>query len=148
MIDLVTGADTVVAPEEEDAVFDVPAWLAGGGAFLFATSAGRDTVGIARYELASGEWRYVLEADWDLQAKVDRIGRTLVVAANEEGSSRLELRDPETLELRRELALPGRGVVDGIVLSGDGSRLAYGFGSPTIPWSVWLRTRGPASRAG
>jgi dipeptidyl aminopeptidase/acylaminoacyl peptidase len=138
MIDLETGESVLVAPEEEDAAFGVPAWLPDGGAFLFPTSSGRDTVGIARYELATGAWEYVLEAGWDLDVELDRSGRTLVVHANEEGASRLELRDPVTLELRRELELPGRGVVDGLVLSGDGRRLAYGFGSPRIPWSVWL----------
>jgi dipeptidyl aminopeptidase/acylaminoacyl peptidase len=138
VLDLETGESVHVAPEEEDAAFDVPVWLPGGDAFLFATSSGRDTIGIARYELATGAWRYVLEGPWDLRCRLDRAGRTLVVAANEEGSTRLELRDPETLELRRGLELPGRGVVESTVLSRDGRRLAYGFSSPRIPWSVWL----------
>ena len=138
VLDLETGESVLVAPEEEDAVFEATAWLPDGSAFLFATSAGRDTVGIARYDLATGEWRYVLVGGWDLTPAIDRSGRTLVVHANEEGASRLELRDPRTLELRRELELPGRGMVEGVALSDDGRRLAYGFGSPTKPWSVWL----------
>jgi dipeptidyl aminopeptidase/acylaminoacyl peptidase len=138
VVDLETGESVLVAPEEEDAAFDVPVWLPGGDAFLFPTSSGRDTVGLARYELASSTWEYVLEPEWDVRCALDRSGRSLVVETNEEGSSRLELRDPVTLELRRELELPGRGVVEGLVLSDDGRRLAYGFSSPRIPWSVWL----------
>jgi dipeptidyl aminopeptidase/acylaminoacyl peptidase len=138
LVDLETGEATLVAPEEEDAVFESAAWLPEGDAFLFATSAGRDTVGIARYDLGRGAWEHVLVDDWDLTPRIDRSGRVLVVHANEEGASRLELRDPRTLELQRRLELPGRGVVDGIALSGDGRRLAFGFGSPTTPWSVWL----------
>ena len=47
--------------------------------------------------------------------------------ANEDGYSRLELRDPQTLELREEVPLPGRGVVAQPVFSKDGSLLAFGF---------------------
>ena len=97
-----------------------PAWLPDGSTFLFATSAGRDTVAIARYDVAARSWRYVLESPWDLGAVVDDAGTQLLVHENEDGYSRLELRDPVTLELRREVPLPGRGVVTDTVFSGDG----------------------------
>src|SRR5262245_21628277 len=89
VLDLETGESVLVAPEEEDAAFDVPVWLPDGTAFLFATSSGRDTVALARYDMTSGEWAYVLEGSWDTRCRLDRAGRTLVVETNEEGSSRL-----------------------------------------------------------
>jgi dipeptidyl aminopeptidase/acylaminoacyl peptidase len=59
-----------------------------------------------------------------------------VVDANEEGASRVRVLDTRSLELVREVELPGRGVVDVHGLSPDGSTLALGYSSPRIPWSV------------
>ena len=58
--------------------------------------------------------------------------------ANEDGYSRLELRDPATLELREEVPLPGRGIVEHPVFSKDGSLLAFGFTRVTEPLDVYL----------
>lgn len=138
LVDVETGELVHASPHEEEAFFGEPAWLPDASAFLFATNDGRDRVGIARYELATRSWRYVLEREWDLQCAIDRGGRILVVEANEDGYSRLSLHDPETLELRRELELPGRGVASELVLSGDGRSLAYHFSSPLEPGDVWL----------
>ena len=86
---------------------------------------------------ARGEWRVVLESEWDLECAIDDAGRSLLVHANEDGWSRLELRDPQTLELRGEVPLPGRGVVLWFpprpVFSRDGSQLAFAFSSPREP---------------
>ena len=46
-------------------------------------------------------------------------------ATNEEGFSKLELRDTESLELLAEVPLPARGVVEHPVFSEDGSRLWF-----------------------
>ena len=45
LVDLVDGAEILVAPDEHDAVFGPPVWTSDSSAFLFATSSGRDTVG-------------------------------------------------------------------------------------------------------
>ena len=58
--------------------------------------------------------------------------------ANEDGYSRLELRDPRTLELREEVPLPARGVASQPVFSEDGSLLAFGFSSATEPPDVFV----------
>ena len=125
-------------PHEPPADFGTPQWLPGGDAFLAPTSAGRDTLAIGRYELATRAWTVVHESDWDLDCVLDDAGRTLLVHANEDGWSRLELRDPETLELREEVALPGRGVVEHALFSEDGSRLAFAFSTPTEPHQVYV----------
>jgi dipeptidyl aminopeptidase/acylaminoacyl peptidase len=138
IVDLAGDESFVVADEVDDALFGAPAWLADSGAFLFSTNAGRDTTGIALFELGTRTWAYVLEDEWDLDCKVDSSGETLVVAANEEGSSRLALYDPRTLALRRRLEMPDRGVVDALRLSDDGRLLAFGFSSPRMTWDAWL----------
>jgi Tol biopolymer transport system component len=66
LVDLRNGEVVHATPHNDEALFDRPAWLPGARAFLFATNSGREFAGIARYDLSSGSWRYVHEADWDL----------------------------------------------------------------------------------
>ncbi len=132
------GEVTHVSPHDDEAVFDRPVWRADSRSFLVATSTGRDTTAIARYDLEAGRFEYVIEDEWDLSAFGDRSGRHLLVEANEDGYSRVELRDPETLGLRARVPLPGRGVAQPFVFSPDGRLLAYHFTSPRKPGDVWL----------
>ncbi len=138
LVDLVDGAVVTVAPEEHDAAFGAPAWAGDSTSFLFPTSSGRDTVAIARYELAGGDWRYVIEDDWDLDCVGDRGGRVLAVHGNVDARSRLEVYDPQTLERRLAVELPGEGMLDALVVSPEGERLAYGFSSARSPWNAWV----------
>jgi dipeptidyl aminopeptidase/acylaminoacyl peptidase len=138
LVDLGTGDWEEVTPHDDEAYLGPPAWLPDGGSFLFATSVGRDTAAIARYDVAARTWDVVLESQWDLAPLVDDAGTQLLVHENADGYSRLELRDPRTLEVRREVAVPGRGVVSDTVFSGDGGLLAFHFTSSLKPGDVWL----------
>lgn len=138
LVDLAGDETFLVAPEEEDASFGRPAWVAEGNRFFFSTNSGRDTTAIARFDLATHTWRYVIEGGWDLDCRIDRAGRGLIVDANEDGVSRVTLYDPRTLAIERELALPPNAVVQRFAPSPDGRVLALGLSTPRIPWSVWL----------
>ena len=138
LVDVASGESFSAVPHEDDSEIGPPAWLPSGEVFFFATSVGRDTLGIARYALAARSWSYVVEEDWDLGCAIDEAGRNLVVSWNLDGYTRLELRDPQTLELRREVELPGRGVADAVTPSRDGQRLAYLFTSPLVAGDVWV----------
>jgi dipeptidyl aminopeptidase/acylaminoacyl peptidase len=143
LIDLGSGEVVHATPHDDEALFDRPAWLPDSKAFLFATNSGREFAGIARYELSSRSWRYVHEAEWDLSCSIDRRGQTLLVEVNEDGYTRLELRDPETLELRRDVPLGRRGVVPLVRpaveprISRDGTFLVYHVSSPVEPGDAW-----------
>jgi dipeptidyl aminopeptidase/acylaminoacyl peptidase len=147
LVDLASGDVRHVSPHEDDAFFGRPAWVAGGRSFLCPTNTGRDTTAIARYDRDAGTWEVVVESEWDLTCSVDPTGKRLVVDANEDGYTRLELRDARTLERRGEVPLPERGVVnelsDGVfgspvVWSRDGRFLAYQFTCPRVAGDVWL----------
>jgi dipeptidyl aminopeptidase/acylaminoacyl peptidase len=131
LVDLESGDAVEALPHEEPATIGPPAWL-DEERFVVAASVDRDTAVLVRED-----GRVVLESQWDLQCWVDDAARHLLVEANEDGYSRLELRDPATLELRGEVPLPERGVVEQARFSPDGSRLLFAFSSPVEPTNVW-----------
>ncbi len=131
-----SGEVVHATPHEGQAEYLPPVWLADGSGFLAATNEGRDTLAIVRFELATRRRQVVLESDWDLQCFGDERGGSLLVEANADGWSRLELRDPQTLALRQEVPLPGGGVVEHAVFSPDGTRLAFAFSTPREPYQV------------
>jgi dipeptidyl aminopeptidase/acylaminoacyl peptidase len=137
LVDVNTGGVDHVSPHEGEAAYGEPVWRPDGAAFFASTNAGRDTAAIARYDLATRTWEVVVESDWDLACYGDGAGQWLLVEANEDGYSRLELRDAETLRPFGNVPLPGRGVVEHPVFSSDGARLAFKFSSPTTPGDVW-----------
>ncbi|MHB8642372.1 MAG: S9 family peptidase [Gaiellaceae bacterium] len=139
LVDLESGEVTLLTPHDDASYFGDVVWRPGSRSFLFATSAGRDLNAIARYDLATSAYEIVHEDAWDLRCAGDAAGRHLLVEVNEDGFSRLELRDPETLELRTLVPLPGRGVVDPdfVTFSRDGRLLAYQFASAREPGDVW-----------
>jgi dipeptidyl aminopeptidase/acylaminoacyl peptidase len=138
LVDLESGEVEHVSPHEDEALFASAAWTAGGDRLFFATNTGRDTAGIARYDLATRTWAYVIEDEWDLSCHADPAGRHLLVEANVDGYSRLELRDPRTLAPRGEVPLPGRGVAAALRFSRDGRYLAYHFTSARVAGDVWV----------
>jgi dipeptidyl aminopeptidase/acylaminoacyl peptidase len=138
LVDIATGESFCAVPHDDASEVGPPAWLPDGQTFFFATSIGRDSRGIALYDLAERTWAYVIEERWDLNCAVDDAGRTLFVDWNIDGYTRLELRDPDTLDVRREVELPGRGVVGALTPSRDGSRLAYQFSSPLVAGDVGI----------
>ena len=133
-----TGEVVHATPHEGQAEYLRPVWLADSSGLLAATNEGRDTLAIGRYDLASARWEVVLDSRCDLSCAGDEDGMHLLVEANEDGYSRLELRDPATLAAREELPLPGRGVAEHFVFSPNGSRLAFSFSTPTEPHQVYL----------
>jgi len=145
LVDLADGDVVLVAPDERDAQFGPPAWARDSASFLFATNSGRDTTAIARFTLETGEWRYVIEDAWDLECVGDRTGSVVAVHANEDGFSRLDLYDHDSVTSRGRVGLPERGTIEGIVLSPGGTRLTYGFSSPRTTWDAWLADTGSAA---
>ena len=133
LLDVETGEVMHATPHEGAAEYTTPCWLPDSSGFFATTNGFGDKRALARYDLGSGEWHVVLDSGWDLECAIDDAGRSLLVIENAEGWSRLELRDPQTLELRGEVPLPDRGIVAEPVFSRDGTRLAFAFSSPQEP---------------
>ena len=137
--DPVTPADDAVvelAPHEDAASVGTPWWLPDGSAFYFATDVDREFTGVAR-GTPDGAWAYVVEPGWDTGCAVDWTGRHLLVAWNDDGRTRAQLRDPDSLEVTATVPLPGDGVADGMWFSKDGRWLAFAYTSPLVPGDAW-----------
>jgi len=138
LVDVDAATPRRASPEREEAAwFEPPVWRPDGSAFFCATNYDRDTFAVTRYDVGRGEWKTVVESKWDLQCHGDDAGRWLLVHANEEGYSRLELRDAETLASHGDVPLPGQGVVERPRFARDGSALVFKFSSPVDPGDVW-----------
>jgi dipeptidyl aminopeptidase/acylaminoacyl peptidase len=137
LVDVQTGSVRVVNPHEGEAEVGEPVWRPDGRSFVVSTNEDRDTKAIVRYDVESLRPQTVVESDWDLECYGDTAGRWLLVHENDDGYSRLELRDAETLAVDHEVALRGRGVVEEPVFSPDGSMLAFKFSSSVDPGDVW-----------
>jgi dipeptidyl aminopeptidase/acylaminoacyl peptidase len=132
-----TGEVVHVSPHDDEAHVSGASWLPDGQAFFFTTDQGREHTAVARYDVASRSWSYVLDRPWDLGCAVDWAGRSLLVVANEDGATRAELVDPSTLAVREKVPLPGRGVAGAWSFSADGRFLAYAFTSAREPGDTW-----------
>jgi dipeptidyl aminopeptidase/acylaminoacyl peptidase len=138
LVDVEAASVRRASPERDDpAWFEPPVWRPDGSAFFCATNHDRDTFAVSHYDVDGDRWETVVESEWDLQCLGDDAGRWLLVHVNEEGYSRLELRNAETLARHGDVPLPGRGVVERPLLAKDGSALVFKFSSPTDPGDVW-----------
>jgi dipeptidyl aminopeptidase/acylaminoacyl peptidase len=137
LLEAATGEIVHATPHEGAAEYHSPVWVGADGDLLAPTNEGRETLAIGRYTLATRTWEVVLESEWDLVCAGDEAGRSLLVHANDDGYSRLALHDPVTLERRAEVPLPGDGVVDNVVFSGDGARFGFAFSSAVEPREVY-----------
>ncbi|MBV8560821.1 MAG: PD40 domain-containing protein, partial [Acidimicrobiia bacterium] len=88
LVDVASGDVVHVSPHEDEASYSAPSWLPDSTGFFFSSDHDRDRAAIARYDLAGGSWRYVVERDWDASCHIDWPGSHLLVETNEDGATR------------------------------------------------------------
>jgi hypothetical protein len=87
-------------------------WTPDSAALILASNAGREFTGVARYDVASGRWTWLITDDSaDLAGWLSPDGSLLLVERNDDGASVLSLHDASTGEPLREVALPATGCV-------------------------------------
>ncbi|HEY6471232.1 MAG TPA: S9 family peptidase [Candidatus Dormibacteraeota bacterium] len=143
LIDLGGGDVRTVVERSGAGTAHATTWYPDSSSFLFSTDAGRDTAAIARYDLASATWSYVIEGAWDSEASLSADGRSALVVHAEDAVTKLNLHDAATFALTRELRLPdvGAGFAIPLVprpqLSPDGATALLTFTSTANPLTVW-----------
>jgi dipeptidyl aminopeptidase/acylaminoacyl peptidase len=136
LVDVVSGEALEVAAHDQAGHVGAPGWMADSSGFFFTTDLGRDFAGVARFDLDSTEWSYVVERACDLSCVMNWPGTRLLVTSDEGGTTRAELLDPSTLRALAQVPLPGRGSAE-FGFSRDGRFLAYSYTSATEPGDAW-----------
>lgn len=139
IIDLETDQVRTVVERTGAGTAGAPTWYPDSGGFLFSTDAGRDVSAIARYDIGTSSWRYVLDTRWDSEATLSGDGRSVLVFHAENAITRLHLHDGESLAHIRDLALTESGTGFGLPLvprpwlSADGSTALLSFTATATP---------------
>jgi acetyl esterase/lipase len=143
LVELETGGVVrVLEHGEQSAAVGDPAWI-DATSFFVSSSVDRDHKAVVRYDVTSGTSEPVLERSVDLEPYVSGDGSTLLVVANEDGSTVAKIYDAATLKEREVLPAPGEGVIDFSMacppprLAMDGSSVWFTFSSPVVPGDVF-----------
>lgn len=140
LLDLASGtveelAFTTAAP----ARYEGARFGRGDRSVLTISDAGSDTRRLVEYDLAGGR-ETVLTPDltWDVETfEMSDDGRILAYAVNEDGFSKVVVRDFLTRRALPQPELP-RGVLTGLGFSPDGSKLAISLSTATSAGDVWV----------
>jgi dipeptidyl aminopeptidase/acylaminoacyl peptidase len=117
-------------------------WLPGSDGLILTSNADREFTGIARYDLATRGWQWlVTDDDADLVGWLAPDGSRLLVERNDDGASVLSLHDPATGVRERDLTLPAAGCVTDIRLpdpcwAPDARTVAVSISAPAAPGDV------------
>ncbi len=137
LLDFATGAlDTLFLPEEMSSYTSVQ-WTPAGDAFYLASNHYRNFAGLARYDLASRDLTWIEEPGWDVErVALSHDGRYLAWSVNEEGWSRVYLRD---LTTGRDLAAAELAEgVRGLSWADAANRLVISVSGPDTPGDAWI----------
>jgi dipeptidyl aminopeptidase/acylaminoacyl peptidase len=113
-------------------------WQPDGSGFYFLTDRDREFKGLAFYRLSDDSLHWVDAPDWDVfEAAISPDGRHLAWTVNEDGYTRLLLRDLDTGETRECSGLP-RGVYYCLRFSPTEPILGLYVASPTGPANLHM----------
>lgn len=110
-----------------------------GRGVYFSSDLGSEFQTLRYQDLASGKVTVLTgDLNWDVNAfALSEDGRYLAYVVNEDGASRLKLRDLERGQALVPPTLPF-GVIGDIAFEPDGHRLAFSIQTPSAPYDVWV----------
>lgn len=136
------AAAVALTDENEHAQHNGVQWRPDGSALIVNGNPDREFVAVLQLDPADGTWtEIVADPAHDLRGFLSPDGRTLLVAANEDGAIRLALHDAATGERLRGVDLPEGGWAAAFpmprpVWSPDSARIVLSYTSPTVPGDV------------
>ncbi len=137
LLDLESRQLTLLTSGTGTATYHSAAWAADGRYIFVITDQGREFLGLARIDVATGELTYLETPAWDVEALAYcRTTGCLAYAVNVDGASELFILDGG-MSASRPVRSP-RGVISRLAWSPDGSRLAAAVSTDTDNSSIWL----------
>ena len=140
LLEVETGASTLLTEHEGEAVFVPIGWAADGTGFYFVTDEGREFTALGYQDLASGTREWVETPDWDIEdAAIAKGGRWLAWSVNENGYSRLYLRDLSAGKDAAAVPIPmPDGVLGALVFAPTADKIGLLWQRPTHPNDVFV----------
>ena len=139
LVDLENGESRELTPHgDDDPTFYVPGpWARDGSGFYLVSNEGREFAGLAFYSIEESRAGWIETPDREIEElSGSSDGRLLAWLENEDGWSRLRIRDLETGQNLPDPELPDGTATplgSGLVLSPDGSHAAIVWQSPRRP---------------
>jgi dipeptidyl aminopeptidase/acylaminoacyl peptidase len=145
LIDTVSNELRMLTPEpvgEGPALFYAACWSSDRGGLYLLTNYQHQFHSLTYLDLSTGTLSYLKEEQWDINLlTVTRDGTRMALVINEDGYSKLELFDvTQGWEQRKPLQGPTlpAGVVNEMVWSRDGKRLAITFSCPDDATDIYV----------
>jgi dipeptidyl aminopeptidase/acylaminoacyl peptidase len=138
LLDLGTGAIRELNAQGEKVAYGGGEFTPDGRKVVVLTDENSDVMRLMEIDVP-GEGKVGLNEDgrWDINNfDLSKDGRVLAYSVNEEGFSRVVLRDFRTKRALPQPRLP-KGVVTGLKFSPDGRKLAISMNTPTAAGDVW-----------
>jgi dipeptidyl aminopeptidase/acylaminoacyl peptidase len=139
VISLRDGSTRLVTAHEGETKFFPGPWAADGSGFYLVTDEGREFQGLAFHDLTTDGRRWIETPEWDVDVVADSTGggRVLAWVVNEDGSSRLRVRD---LATGGDVALPAlpEGVVEVVRVSPEGRKVGMLLTQPDHPMELFV----------
>jgi dipeptidyl aminopeptidase/acylaminoacyl peptidase len=135
------GEATLLTPHAGEASIPQIVAARAGEMLYLRSNQDRDFTALVQLDLATRRQTAVVGPNWDVEAlAVSADGSWLAYAINEDGFSRLVLREVATGAERAVAGMPA-GVVSGPQWSPDGTRLVYALNGPQHPSTIWVCDR-------
>jgi dipeptidyl aminopeptidase/acylaminoacyl peptidase len=138
LVKVESGESRLLTPHEGETKFYPGPWHPEGHGFYLVSDQEREFLGLAFYELEAEMLRWVETPAWDVQeVEISADGHYLAWLVNEDGYSRLYIRNLETENVSELPALPD-GVLSQLRFSPTDSLLAFYLTRPERPATVYL----------
>jgi dipeptidyl aminopeptidase/acylaminoacyl peptidase len=132
------GSARCLTPHEGEALFFPGPWAADSSGFFLLGDEGREFIGLAFFDLRTDTYQWLETPAWDISAvDASRDGRILAWVVNEDGYSRLHVRDQSSGQLRDLPPIPA-GAIDALRISSDGRMLGFLLNQPQHPAEVFI----------
>lgn len=138
VLDVASGRLTPVGPTDRRVFYEGAAFANGGTSVVTLSDDGSEVARPVVFDLTTGAMRDLApDAQWGAEAfDLSPDGRTIAYVVNEEGYSKVLLRDLASGQLLAGPDLP-KGVLTALKFSKDGTRLGLSLSTSTTSGDVW-----------